>query len=370
MRRTAVLAGGALAVAVLASAPAVTARQSSVSWALIGDVPYGEAAIAQFPQLVEQINADPDVEIVAHSGDIKSGSSSCDDASLRRSFDLYQTFDDAFWYTPGDNEWTDCHRTAAGGFLPTERLDAVREIFFPQRSMTTGGDPIRVRSQAASWQRKYRPYVENTMFTRKCVTFGAVHVVGSDDNGVPWSQYPGDADLGLAPGDQPQLRTAEYTARRDAAVDWVNQIFDSAAARRSEGVVLMMQEEPAGDNAANTNFDAVRAAIIARATAFRKPVILAHGDDHVYTVTPGYAGVPNITRIENPGEATGTDRWVKMTAQCGSKAVFSWELKTFAVGPPPVIPEGPLTLGIVASAACAAVVWGIAGRRRRMAVAS
>ncbi|MEU6787396.1 hypothetical protein ABZ912_50105 [Nonomuraea angiospora] len=39
---------------------------------------------------------------------------------------LFGTFDDPFVLTPGDNEWTDCHRTAAGGYAPTERLDAVR----------------------------------------------------------------------------------------------------------------------------------------------------------------------------------------------------------------------------------------------------
>ena len=33
-------------------------------------------------------------------------------------------------YTPGDNEWTDCHRPAAGRYNPLERLDAVRATFF------------------------------------------------------------------------------------------------------------------------------------------------------------------------------------------------------------------------------------------------
>ncbi len=41
---------------------------------MIGDVPYGTAAEEHFPTFVRGINADPDVTMVTHLGDIKSGS--------------------------------------------------------------------------------------------------------------------------------------------------------------------------------------------------------------------------------------------------------------------------------------------------------
>ena len=35
-------------------------------------------------------------------------------------------FEDPLVYTPGDNEWTDCHRANNGAYNPLERLAFVR----------------------------------------------------------------------------------------------------------------------------------------------------------------------------------------------------------------------------------------------------
>ena len=43
------------------------------TFAVIGDVPYGDAAQAAFPAFIAGINDDPDVRAVTHLGDIKSG---------------------------------------------------------------------------------------------------------------------------------------------------------------------------------------------------------------------------------------------------------------------------------------------------------
>jgi hypothetical protein len=78
------------------------------TFAVIGDIPYGDAQIANFPNVIAQINADPSVQWVTHLGDIKSGSSQCTDeyfAWIKQQFD---SFADPLVYTPGDNEWTDC----------------------------------------------------------------------------------------------------------------------------------------------------------------------------------------------------------------------------------------------------------------------
>ena len=44
------------------------------TFAVIGDVPYGAAQVAKFPGWIDQINADPDVSLAFHVGDIKNGS--------------------------------------------------------------------------------------------------------------------------------------------------------------------------------------------------------------------------------------------------------------------------------------------------------
>lgn len=63
-----------------------------------------------------------------------------------------------------------------------------------------------------------------------------------------------------------------------------------------------------------------------RARAYGKPVVLAHGDEHVYEVEPGYAGVPNLTRLETYGDTAAN--WLRVTADPKSAAVFSWEPQT------------------------------------------
>src|SRR5262245_850790 len=74
-----------------------------VTYAVIGDFPYGPEKRAEMPALIAKINADPEVERVVHLGDIKAGSNAdCSDAyfaDIRAQFD---TFDDPLVYTPGD----------------------------------------------------------------------------------------------------------------------------------------------------------------------------------------------------------------------------------------------------------------------------
>ena len=279
-----------------------------VEVALIADTPYGDAQRRQFPALVEAIDGDPQVRMVLHAGDVKNGSSTCDDARFADLAALYGTFADPFVLTPGDNEWTDCHRTAAGGYLPTERLEAVRRVFYPEPGRTLGRRTAPVTTQAQDPE--HAAYVENVRFTLSRVTVATVHVVGSENDLDPWAQLPG--------GDRPDLRLAEFAARQAAALDWVDAAFDEAVARRAPGVLLLLQAEPL----ATPGFQAVRDRIVERSRAFGRPVLLVHGDEHRYEQERAYAGVPHLTRLETYGD-TAVD-WLRLTIDPRDPAVFSW----------------------------------------------
>src|SRR5947207_8299017 len=115
------------------AACALPATASADTLAIIGDTPYGTAEIANFPNDVQAINNDPAVSRVVHLGDIKNGSTQCTDdyfTLIRHDFDQ---FADPLVYTPGDNEWTDCHRTNNGSYNPLERLAKIRADFFDLR---------------------------------------------------------------------------------------------------------------------------------------------------------------------------------------------------------------------------------------------
>ncbi|MFI7703591.1 metallophosphoesterase [Nonomuraea sp. NPDC049480] len=316
MRKSLFLTALIAASLVAPSGPAHASAGPAVTFALIGDTPYGDVQQAAFPNLVESIDADPGVRFVLHAGDVKNGSSACDDARFETLAGLFGTFDDPFVLTPGDNEWTDCHRTAAGGYLPTERLEAVRRVFYPVTGRTLGEHPMGVRTQARD--PRHRDYRENVLFTRARVVFATVHVVGSENDLAPWSQLPG--------GDRPEERLAEFQARKAAALDWIDHAFAVAQRTQAPGVLLLMQAEPMN----TPGFAEIRARIVERARAYGKPVVLAHGDEHVYEVEPGYAGVPNLTRLETYGDTAS--HWLRVTADPTSSAVFSWQPQTVAAG--------------------------------------
>jgi glycerophosphoryl diester phosphodiesterase len=154
----------------------VAATRATV--AVIGDTPYGSAQLAAFPGDVAAINADPAVGTVMHLGDIKSGSTQCTDAYFAQIRANFDAFADPLVYTPGDNEWTDCHRANNGGYLPTERLAKLREVFFDAPGNTLGGARRDVRPQSG--------YPANVSFAESGVEFGTVHIVGSNDDRAPW----------------------------------------------------------------------------------------------------------------------------------------------------------------------------------------
>ncbi len=90
-----------LAAAALAAAGCGEPANERMTLAVIGDTPYGPEQIAAFPELVEDVNGDPDVDAVFHLGDVKLGTSPCTDERLETSLRLYQTFADPFVLTPG-----------------------------------------------------------------------------------------------------------------------------------------------------------------------------------------------------------------------------------------------------------------------------
>jgi len=300
------------------------------SFALIGDTPYGVATEPQFDRVIDSINRDPSVRFVIHTGDIKGGGERCDDALLQHRFDQYQRFKKPFILTPGDNDWTDCHRTSNGSYLPTERLSFLRGLFYPQAGVTTGARKARVTTQAN--QAGFETFVENTMWHFAGTVMGTLHVVGSNNNLAPWNQYDA-ADTASTPRAD---RIAEFTAREAAALAWIDRIFDEATRSKARGVLIAMQANPlfevAASNPNRDGFNAILDKITARAIAFKKPVVIAHGDSHYFrvdkpltaaTATGSIEMLENVTRVENFGSQYV--HWVEVKVNPFSENVFSFE---------------------------------------------
>ena len=322
IRRPAALAA-ALATALSCAAlggVAATAQDpgdDGFTFAVIGDVPYGAAAEAHFPTFIEGINADPDVRMVTHLGDIKSGSTTCDDSRFQRIRSDFDLFEDPLVYTPGDNEWTDCHRTNNGAYQPLERLAAIRDLFFARPGRTLGR-PVAVRSQAD------RGIPENVRYTRAEISFATLHVVGSNDDLVPWT--------GIGETEPTPEQIAEEQDRMAAAVANVHAAFEQAQRDHLRAVVLMQQADmfdPTVSDPDPSSYSAFRPlvqALVDESAEFPGPVYLFNGDSHRFNQDqPLAAGSPwlsfygvdgsadNLQRVTVDGSDLGEADWLKVT---------------------------------------------------------
>ena len=112
-----------------------------------GDVPYSEVQrTSGVPNLIADMNRQR-LAFSVHDGDIKSGSSRCDNEVYAQAERYFNSLRAPALYTPGDNEWTDCDRPSAG---PTPRASG---------STTSGATCSTVASRSASGEsaRSSRP---------------------------------------------------------------------------------------------------------------------------------------------------------------------------------------------------------------------
>ena len=289
------------------------------AFALIGDMPYGAVRETPFDRLVAEVNRDNSVDFVMHAGDIKAGSERCDDDLIRRRFALYQTFQRPFVFTPGDNEWTDCHRVNNGQVQPA------RATRFSSLCLLSASRADHRRACAAGavtgGRGAYPEFVENVMFQKQSVMFATVHVVGSNNGLEPW--------VGISPTDSCAsplpARLAEFQRRQAASLAWLDEVFAAAAGTR--GLFLMIQANPYNPPSSPqcpAGFQAFLDRLQARAQQYARPVVLAHGDDHFFFVDQP---LPNLlfSRVQTYGE--GLVHWVKVHVDPKSSGVFVIEQK-------------------------------------------
>lgn len=321
------LFAAAVAFAAFSNVSAVVGAESfggdrAFSFVALGDMPYNlPGDYIKFDRLISAVNKQKPA-FTLHVGDIKSGGISCSDEILKRAFDQIQTFEGALIYTIGDNEWTDCHRKAAGEFDPRERLAKVREMFFAQPGKSLGRSPIDVESQRQLMP-AFAKYVENTRFAMNDVQFIAAHVVGSN-NGFE-AQDPEAAQ--------------EFFARDKANVVWLRSGFEKAKTSGAKAIVIFMQAEfdqarfPNGAMPRQSGFVNVLDAIEAGAKEFGKPVLVVNGDEHFIELTPlkNSKGKPisNVLRLMVYGD--GDVHAVRVLVDPDSAGVFGFV--------PMIIPE-------------------------------
>lgn len=282
-----------LIAALIGAALPSSAGAERFSFMALGDMPYNlPGDYAAFDRLIARVNALRPAFTI-HVGDIINGQTRCDEALFARVRDMFATVEGALVYTPGDNEWTDCHRPNSGGFDPVERLALVRQMFFPDPTRSLGKTPLRVTPQSATAQ--HSKFVENVRWERAGIVFATLHVIGSNNN-----------------LQRDQAAVNEYVERNAANLAWIDATFARARETGAKGVVFAFQAHPRFEREPpetdlRSGFNDTLNAFKRHAIAWGKPVLLIHGDQHHLVIDqpligPGRRRIMNVTRLMVHGE--------------------------------------------------------------------
>ena len=265
----------------------------------MGDAPYSLPEEIRFRLVLQDLDAH-DLTTVISVGDIFWRP--CDDAMYQRARDQFNGLRHPVIYTPGDNEWYDCWEAGSGGYEPQERLARLRQVFYTTPAQSLGGKKMPLASQA--------DFIENVRWTDHAIVFATVHLIGSGNGRWPFpNRTEGDV--------------IASKKRTEAAVAWVRETFAAAKAANAPAVVVAMQgdlfdEEPKD----RKPFEPFQTVLREEAVRFERPVLIAHGDQHEYTVDRPL-GLANLTRLEVPGSPSVG--WVRVTVTPGAREPFAFE---------------------------------------------
>jgi len=263
-------------------------------------------ATNSFPNMIEEINRER-LAFVVHDGDIKSGASPCSDQLFAERFRQFQTFRHPLIYIFGDNEWSDCGKVKTNRFDPEERLEKLREIF------TRGNQTLGQRTFTLARQSDnplFAKYRENVRWVFGNVLFAGLNLPGNDNH----------------------YGRSEYSPRMRANLAWLKESFAVAGEKKMSGLMIIIQANPhfdlASTNKLRAGFNEFLTVLEDETIAFKKPVILVHGDSHYFRIDKPMLGsrskrrVENFTRVETFGNPDV--HWLRATVDWRDRNVFSF----------------------------------------------
>ncbi|WP_011297292.1 hypothetical protein [Cupriavidus necator] len=215
------------AMSVSAAAPARRAGKTSgpetIRIALLADLPQWPAAEDRFAALLDLL-AERKLDLVVHAGGIKGDTESCGDAVLQARQHLLDQSPLPLVYVPGETDWAECHLPVNGNFDAVERLNRLRELFFPEDA-TLGRHPRAVVRQ--SDQAMFRSFRENVR-----ISLGNILLVGLN--------VPGDNNHYRNEGG----RNGEFEDRREANRQWLARAFSIAQQHGMTGLIIVAHGDP------------------------------------------------------------------------------------------------------------------------------
>jgi len=272
---------------------ACAARAEPFAFIAVGDYPRNATQVVKFREAYDEMAQVKDARFIVHVGDIKPGAGDCVESLYAERAALFNEAPFPFAIVPGDNEFNDCA-------TPEQAISFFRE-YFAQGDTSLGS--LKMPLERQSDLDPDHPYPEHIRWSTGGVQFIGVNVVGSANN---------------------RKVTDEWQARTEAVVAWLENSFAKATAEGAAAVAIAFQADPFRSD--REPFAAFLDTVEREALAFRKSVLLIHGDSHYFRWDKpfddenGFDRV-NLWRLETFGSPN--PHWVEVRVDTDRKEVFS-----------------------------------------------
>ncbi|MCH8808698.1 MAG: hypothetical protein IH993_02525 [Proteobacteria bacterium] len=293
-----------IALSLAAMPSTAVAAAEGLRFLVFGDAPYTKRQIEMLKNTVAPAIRNAESSFLIHLGDFKGGGESCIDDFIQTRYEqLMDLRPGRVFYTPGDNEWTDCDRPyLEPPSSELESLDFLRSLILSR--------PLNLPDDWHYANQEEQGFPENARWTQGNVMFATVHMVSTNNGRRQILLDDIETALGLV------------DARDKANLVWLRAAFDAAGTSDSGAVVIATQADVtkhAGSALCNHSllkkcdaFAAFRDQLLDHAASFNKPVLLVHGDTNPFCLDKkfGEKTAPKLWRLNALGDGSEVDATV------------------------------------------------------------
>jgi hypothetical protein len=270
----------------------------------IGHTFKADADEALLKRAIAEVNQEKPVFIVATG--IKSAGEPCSDKLYAQRKEVLDESPRPIIVSPAGSDWTAC-RNSAGRSNAIERLNRIREVFYPG-NQSLGAQPLTLTRLSAT--AKFRSYAENAYWEYGPVLFATLNLPAKNNHFL------------LEAG-----RNSEFEDRLVANRAWLHRLFTLAQRRGVEGIVLFSDGDLgahaeqgfsllSGFSEKQDGFTQVRKQVRTLAEKFKGKVLLIDNQGDGKTA-------PAITWRGNLGHLGLGVEWEAVRVQPGSPALFT-----------------------------------------------
>ncbi|WP_187358716.1 hypothetical protein [Pseudoduganella aquatica] len=295
---------GSAAAGKSAAAGATAKAPRAFVFSAIGHAFKAGADEALLKRAITEASQDKPVFIVATG--IKAAGEPCSDKLYAQRKEVLDESPRPIIVSPAGTDWTAC-RNSAGRSNAIERLNRIREVFYPSNE-SLGLQPLVLTRLSAT--AKFRSYAENAYWEHGPVLFATLNLPAQNNHFL-----------------QEAGRNSEFEDRLVANRAWLHRLFALAQRRGVEGIVLFSDGDPGahveesfsllgGFSEKQDGYTQVRKQLRALAEKFKGKVLLV--DNQGDAKTP-----PAMTWRGNLGHLGLGVEWETVRVQPGSANLFS-----------------------------------------------